>query len=100
VQIENILRMEPAKALAYLRENGYTINSYSKLTGIEESKIQDKIQDILAAEKGCDKIIEFKLAGTLYHKGEQLTLDIINEKFLDFCEAEGWEFCGSLTHLE
>jgi len=45
------------------------------------------------------KILEFKIEGCIYSEKE-VTLDELQEAFLDFCDSKGWEHCGMIKPLE
>ena len=46
-----------------------------------------------------DKVLEFKLEGCVYSEKE-ITLDELQEEFMDWCDSKGWEYCGMIVPLE
>jgi len=45
-----------------------------------------------------DKILEFRLEGCIYSEKE-VTLDELQEEFMDWCDSKGWEHCGMIKPL-
>jgi hypothetical protein len=41
-----------------------------------------------------DKILEFSVVGCVYTKDKEVSIDEFNDKFIEWVESMGWEFCG------
>lgn len=47
-----------------------------------------------------EKILEFVLSGCIYTGKNEVTIDELNDAFIELCESKGWEFCGIIKPLE
>jgi hypothetical protein len=47
-----------------------------------------------------NKDLEFILSGCIFTGENEVTLDELNDVFIELCESRGWEFCGMIMPLE
>lgn len=47
-----------------------------------------------------EKVLEFILSGCIYTGEKEITIDELNDVFIDLCENKGWQFCGIIKPLE
>lgn len=44
--------------------------------------------------------LEFEISGCLFTGNKKITIDELSNKFIDFIESKGWQFCGITKPLE
>jgi len=47
-----------------------------------------------------EKFLEFKLYGCIFTGEKEVSLDELTDAFIEFCEDQGWKFCGLTLPLD